>query len=268
MITNIIENRKQKEFTVKIVLGSEPEAIDKCNEINDHIDANIKLIEKMKIGLGLVELKINDVFNSVIIHYDFKSAKEAKHFSMIFSEQLEDDYNNLIDTIFVFEKREVKTESTYEVSLKLPVGIQNAFAPDFVDSICTVKYPSIKINRELVAHDREKVILVVEDFSSELVAIKLTKNGNTYHLPQQWLDIQERAVRGVYNTQWVMDIKNFVRIEDNAIISKNKNGAEVKIPSQFIKLDGESSKFIEDKAGYIDMVSNICVPREIVALQK
>lgn len=53
-----------------------------------------------------MELKVNDVFNSVIIQYEFKTAKEAKHFSSIFSENLEDDYSNLLDTIFVFEKRD------------------------------------------------------------------------------------------------------------------------------------------------------------------
>ena len=267
MITNIIENRKTKEFIVKVVLGTESQAIEKCNEISDHIDANAKLIEKMNIGLGLVNIKVNDVFNSVIIQYEFKTAKEAKHFSSIFSEQLEDDYSNLLEAIFVFEKREVKSESTYEVSLNLPQGIDKAFAIDFIDSVCTVKYPSIRINRELLAHNKQKVILVIEDFSSELIAIKLTKNGNTYHLPQQWLDIQERAIRGVYNTQWIMDLKNFIKIEDNAIISKNKNGAEVRVEQQLIKLDGESSKFIEDKNGYIDIVSNIFVPKEIVVLQ-
>lgn len=267
MITNVIENRKQKEFTVKVVLGTESQAIEKCNEISDHIDANAKLIEKMNIGLGLVTIKVNDVFNSVIIQYEFKSAKEAKHFSSIFSEQLEDDYCNLLEAVLVFEKREVKSESTYEVSLNLPQGIDKAFAIDFIDSVCTVKYPSIKINRELLAYNKQKVILVIEDFSSELIAIKLTKSGNTYHLPQQWLDIQEKAIRGVYDTQWVMDLKNFIKIEDNAIFSKCKNGTEVRVEQNLIKLDGENSKFIEDKNGYIDIVSNIHVPKEIVVLQ-
>ncbi len=266
MITNVIENRKQKEFIVKVVFGTESQAIEKCNEISDHIDANAKLIEKMNIGLGLATIKVNDVFNSVIIQYEFKTAKEAKHFSSIFSEQLEDDYNNLIDAIFVFEKREVKTESTYEVSLNLPYDIHNAFVVESIDSVCTIKYPSIKINRELMAHNKQKVLLVIEDFSSELIAIKLTKSGNIYHLPQQWLDIQERAIRGVYNTQWVMDLKNFVKIEDNAIISKNKNGVEVRVEQQLIKLDGKNSKFIEDMNGYIDIESNISVPKDIVVL--
>lgn len=266
-ITNIIENRKQKEFTVKVVLGTESQAIEKCNEISDHIDSNSKLIEKMNIGLGLVELKVNDIFNSVMIKYEFKSAKDAKHFSSIFSELLEDDYSNLLDAILVFEKREVKTESTYEVSLNLPQGIDKAFAVDLIESVCTVKYPSIKINRELMTHNKQKVLLVIEDFSSELIAIKLTKNGNVYHLPQQWLDIQEKAIRGVYNTQWVMDLKNFIKIEDNAIISKSKNGDEVRVEQQLIKLDGENSKFIEDRDGYIDIATNIHVPREIVVLQ-
>jgi hypothetical protein len=266
MITNVIQNRKQKEFIVKVVLGTESQAIENCNEISDYIDNNSKLIEKMNIGLGLVELKVNDVFNSVIIQYEFKTAKEAKHFSSIFSENLEDDYSNLLDTIFVFEKREVKTESTYEVSLNLPPDIHNVFVVESIDSVCTIKYPSIKINRELMAHNKQKVLLVIEDFSSELIAIKLTKSGNTYYLPQQWLDIQEKAIKGVYNTQWVMDLKNFIKIEDNAIISKNKNGSEVRVEQQLIKLDGENSKFIEDKNGYIDIVSKICVPKEIVVL--
>ena len=266
MISNVIENRKLKDFTIKIVLGLEEEASDKCNEINDYIDSNSKLIDKMKIGLGLISLKVNDVFNNVIVHYEFATAKEAKHFSSIFSDLLSDDYSNLLEALLVFEKREAKSESTYEVSLNLPKNIEKAFEIDFVDSICTVNYPSIKINRELLSYDKKKVLLVVEDFSSELIAIKLTKNGITYHLPQKWLDIQERSIKGVYNTQWVMDLKNFIRVEGGYIVSKYKNGLEVRVEQNLIKLDGESSKFIEDKDGYIDTISNNIVPKEIVVL--
>ena len=266
MISNVIENRKLKDFTIKIVLGSESEAIDKCNEINDYIDSNSKIIDKMKIGLGLINLKVNDVFNNVIVHYEFTTAKDAKHFSSIFSDLLGDDYSNLLESLLIFEKREAKSESTYEVSLNLPNNIEKTFEIDFVDSVCTVNYPSIKINRELLSYNKKKVLLVVEDFSSELIAIKLTKNGITYHLPQKWLDIQERSVKGIYNTQWVMDLKNFMRVEDGYIVSRYKNGAEIKVEQSLIKLDGESSRFIDDKNGYIDTISNNIVPKEIVIL--
>lgn len=266
MITNLIQNRKQKEFTVKIVFGTEEEAIKQSNILNDLIEDNAPLIEKMEIGLGLNTMKINDVFNNVIIQYQFKSANEAKHFSLIFSDKLEDDYGNLSEAIFVFEKREVKTESTYDVSLNLPKDIAKAFELDFIESVCTIKYPSIKINRELITHNKQKVLLVIEDFSSELIAVKLSKSGNTYHLPQQWLDIQEKAIKGVYNTQWVLDIKNFMRIEDSAIISKNKKGVEIKVNQDLVKLDGVSSKFIENVDNYIDISSNLSVPKDIVVL--
>lgn len=266
MITNIIENRKQKEFIVKIVLGSADEAMELCNEISDCFDMNEKNIDKMKIGMGLDNLRIDDVFNNVIIHYNFKSAAEAKHFSFVFSDLLADDYSNLMESLLVFEKREIKNKSTYEVSLKLPKDIEKTFALDIIDSVCTVKYPSIKINRELLSFNGKKVILLIEDFTSELIAIKLTKSGNTYHLPQQWLDIQENSTKGVYDTRWVMDLKNFVRVEGSSIVSKHKNGNEVRVEQELIKLDGQSSKFLEDKDGFIDTVSNLTVPKEIVVL--
>ncbi len=221
----------------------------------------------MKVGLDLVSFRIDDVFLNVVVHYVFQSSTAAKEFQVLFNNKIEDDYSNLLESLLIFEKtKETKKVSNYEVSLNLPTELEKAFEVSIVDSITTAKYPNIKINREMMQFNNKKIILELEDFSNELLAVKFTKSGPVYMLPQQWLEIDEKTVRGVYNTKWVMNIDNFIRIEENAIVSKYKDGKEIFVPQELIKMDGIVSRFTAYNENYKDTENGQTVPKELLVI--
>lgn len=265
-IKNVIENRQREKFTLKVVLDNEIEANKFCDTLTDYVEANSQDKEKLKTGLGLKNLSFNNVFNFCLIEYEFGNDKDSKHFASLFNNELKDDYSNILESLLVFEKREVKEKSTYVVKLNLPKNLLAAFEIKEIATITSVAYPSIKINRELLSFDGKEVHLLIDDFSSELLAIKLTKAGDTYMLPQKWFDIEDRSIAGVYDTKWCMDIQNIVSFKEGVIVVL-KDDKEVMVSQELIKLDGKKSKFVANGEHYLDTESNIVVPKEIVVLE-
>lgn len=265
-IKNVIENRQREKFTLKIVLENEIESNTFCDNATDYIEAHSQEQEKLKTGLGLKNLSLNNVFNFCLIEYEFSNEKDSKHFNSLFNHELKDDYSNLLESLLVFEKREVKEKSTYIVKLNLPKNLLAAFEIKEISTVSSTAYPSIKINRELLSFDGKEVHLLIDDFSSELLAIKLTKAGDTYMLPQKWFDIEDRSIVGVYDTKWCMDIQNIVSFKEGMIIV-SKNEKQISVAQEFIKLDGKSSRFVANGENYLDTESNIVIPKEIVVLK-
>jgi len=264
-IINVIKNKKFKIFTIKLVTKTEKDAIDTCTKILDFKDMNKDTMNKMEVGLGLSKLDVTDVFTSVIINYEFKSVKECKHFESIFSDEIRDDNSNIIEQFFIFKKRVTKKESTYHVKLNLPKCVDSIFNQDEINSIAINSYPNTKIDRELYNYNLKEVILPLDDFSSEFIGIKLTKKGNLYMIPQKWLDIEDRAKKGAYNTKWAIDIENIVDFKEGIVIACFEN-REIEIPKDIIKRDGEYSKFLQEGEFLVDVETQMRVPKEVVIL--
>jgi hypothetical protein len=270
MVRDVIKNKKYKEFTVKLVLPTEKAAIELSSELLDMYDFEKTIIKKMEIGLGLKEMRISDVFCNVIIVYKFNTTKQAKEFEYLFSDVLNENNSNIKEALFVFEskKEEKKRDSTYEVKLNLPDVVKEIFALKEIVTASVFSYPNIVIDRDLHQWNKDKknVLLIEEKFDDELIPLRLTKNGKIYTIPQKWLDIEDKAIHGVYNTKWVMDLSNFVEIRALSIISSYK-GVEVEVSQDILRKDGNKSKFIRDGKNYlIDTISGEKVPAQVVIL--
>ena len=257
MLQNIIKNQKDKSFTLKIVFGSEEEAVNLENKLNGEISYRQCDIEKMRIAFGMKEIKVYGVFNSVFVQYEFLTSKNAKSFEISINQSLKEDNSN-IEEAFILAKPQTsqKEESPYRIFLKLPTESKIVLEHKAIKSIKIYGVDACDITRELAMCDKKEVELVDEDASSEYLNIIINFNGKQKILvPQKWLDIEEKTIKAIVSTKWMVDLKHLVRIEGGNVISQ-LGDKEILASLETIKTDGQEIKLLYKNGKYINAKNN------------
>lgn len=255
MLQNVIKNLKQKSLTLKLIFGSEKEAIDSEEMFSNHIDCRHVDIEKMQVAFGLVEVKAYAVFNSVFVQYEFESNKEAKNFEHALGDLLQEDNANIYDVFLIVAPvtREYKEESPYKIILKLPKEAELVLEHKAIKSLKIHGVEACEITREMAMNNGKEVELVDDDINSEYLNVIVTFNGkHKVLIPQKWLDIEEKTIKAIVNTKWMLELENLVNINNNQVIAK-KGGKEIVSSLDVIKTDGSEVVLVKNDDRYVDI---------------
>ena len=228
MLQNIIKSRRDKTVTIKIVFGTSQEAEDMLDDLEDYKNDNEVLVEKMKLLYHLKDIQLTTVSNNVFIVYHFERNKEAKNFELNFTQNIESDGSNILESFLITQTNnsDKKEDEQFNVVLNLPEkAVKILKENSMLLNINLVSEPACPIFQDMVSVNQKKVKLLNNDFENTVVNISFRYMGTTVTrtVPQKWLEVEEIIYKAVVNTQWALNPKNIIGMNNNEITSRYNN---------------------------------------------
>lgn len=256
MLQNIIRNRREKSVTLKIVYGLPEEAECAQEDLEDYKEENANLVKKMQLLYGLKDINLTTVANNLFIVYHFDDKKEAKEFELTFTRNILDDGSNLFESFLISQQEQEtkKEEEQFKIMLKLPEkAVKILKENDSLLNVTMLSEPSCPIYADMIFADKKRVKVVDKDFEKPIVNISFRLQGTTItrSVPQKWLSVEEIVYSAVVNTQWALNPKNIISMNNDEVLSVFKD-KEIGTPVNIIKEDGKTVKLYKRESSYID----------------
>lgn len=266
MLQNIIKNRRDKTYTLKIVYGQQDEAEDAMEELEDYRDSNRQSLKKMQLLYNLKDIQLTTVSNNLFIVYHFGNKNDTKEFEIAFSKNILDDGSNLLDTFMIAQqtKESKKEEDEFKVILELPEkAVESLKGNDFLLNVTLLSEPSCPVYMDMLSVNKKKVKLLDENFDKPIVNISYRVQGVTMtrSVPQKWLTIEEIVYEATINTQWALNPRNIISMDSKGVLS-NFEDREIFTPIDVLKNDGKSVKLHKREDKFVDAVNKTEYLRE------
>ena len=265
MLQNIIKNRRDKTYTLKIVYGQSNESEDAMEELEEYKDNNQHSLKKMQLLYKLKDIQLTTVSNNLFIIYHFENKGDTKEFEIAFSKNILDDGSNLLDTFMITQQlQEKKEEEEFKVILELPEkAVDSLGCNDFLLNVTLLSEPSCPVYMDMLSVNKKKVRLLDKDLDKPIVNISYRVQGTTItrSVPQRWLTIEEIVYKATVNTQWALNPKNIISMDSKGVLSDFED-KEVFTSIEVIKNDGKSVKLYKREDKFFDTVSEIEYLRE------
>lgn len=263
-IRGIVESRKLKSYSIKLVLKDIEIAEDFAQDLLEFISENEERVQYLKNMINLKDILVSNTLHNVVINYIFNSVESAKEFEQGFSSILDKKFSNLLTTIFLNDYMFKDRTSYSKLTLNLPIDA-GIFTNTAIESV-TLNNCSAIITRELGLHNGKEVFIDNEDFSTPFFSIRLSRYGNLITVSKDWIIRESIKLEALIYSSWALTPEFFISFTRDGI-SCRLNDKVMTISLAVIKEDNLIVEVIPDGEDYrivSDRLKDEILPKELL----